>query len=184
MNKDLKIFLISGKARHGKDTTSDILKDALIAQGKRVLVTHYADLVKYICKTFFGWDGNKDERGRSILQYVGTEVVREKRPNYWVEFVMEILWLFGDNWDCIIIPDARFPNEISFPKDTYDNVYHINVVRPNFDNGLTEEQKNHSSETALDGITPDFLIENTSLYELEKSILRVLTEIEKGKDEE
>lgn len=175
MNKDLKIFLISGKARHGKDTTANILKDILVSKGKRVMITHYADLVKYICTTFFDWDGNKDEKGRSILQYVGTEIVREKRPNYWVEFVMEILWLFGDNWDYVIIPDARFPNEVSFPKDTYDNVYHINVIRPAFENGLTEEQKNHPSETALDDVTPDYICLNTGIMDdLRQEVTRIV----------
>ena len=174
MNKDLKIFLISGKARHGKDTVASMLEKELINKGKRVLVTHYADLVKYICKTFFDWDGNKDEKGRTILQYVGTDIVRNKRPNYWVEFVMEVLWMFGDNWDYVIIPDTRFPNEVDLPKQTYDTVYHIKVVSPDCDSELTEEQLNHPSETALDDTEPDRVIVNKTLEGLHKSVQKIL----------
>lgn len=58
----MKIVCISGKAQHGKDTTAKLLEEILEAQGNRVLIAHYGDLVKYVCKTFFGWDGKKDER--------------------------------------------------------------------------------------------------------------------------
>lgn len=50
----MKIVCISGKAQHGKDTTAKLLEEILEAQGNRVLIVHYGDLVKYVCKTFFG----------------------------------------------------------------------------------------------------------------------------------
>ena len=46
-------ILCSGRARHGKDTSAEIIKDNLETRGYRVLVTHYADLLKYICKNGF-----------------------------------------------------------------------------------------------------------------------------------
>ena len=79
---------------------------------KRVLICHYADLLKYICKTFFVWDGVKDEKARSLLQRVGTDTIRKQNPDYWVEFISEFLKMFPDEWDYVLIPDARFPNEI------------------------------------------------------------------------
>lgn len=51
----MKVITISGKAQNGKDTTAGLLKAALEADGYKVLITHYADLLKYICKQFFGW---------------------------------------------------------------------------------------------------------------------------------
>ena len=63
----MKVICISAKAQHGKDTSAIILKDIYEAEGKRVLITHYADLLKYICKTFFGWNGEKDDRARKFL---------------------------------------------------------------------------------------------------------------------
>ena len=165
MNENLKIITVSGKAQHGKDTFAQALCEELTSQGNKVLITHYADLLKYICRTFFNWDGNKDEKGRQILQYVGTDVVRKERPNYWVEFILSILELFGHNWDYVIIPDTRFPNEVEMLKTAYSNVAHIRVNRLNFENSLTEEQRKHPSETALDNIEPDFIFDNYGTIE-------------------
>ena len=157
----MKVIAISGKAQHGKDTFGSLLYNELLQKGKRVIITHYADLVKYIAKTFFNWDGNKDEHGRTILQYVGTDVVRRQRPDYWVNFIVDILSLFGDNWEYVLIPDARFPNEIDILKDSGFNVESVRVVRPEFDNGLTNEQKNHPSETAMDDYEFDHIVYNS-----------------------
>ena len=159
-NPNIKIFAVSGKAQHGKDTFAEILYEELTNKGHRVIMTHYADLVKYIARTFFNWNGEKDEKGRSLLQYVGTDVVRKQRPDYWVQFVLDIINLFGDNWDYVIIPDTRFPNEVDMLKEHYDKVEHIRVFRPNFKSNLTEEQLNHISEVALDNIEPDIKISN------------------------
>ena len=49
----MKICCISAKARHGKDTAAELIKEHLEAQGQRVLITHFADLLKYICKQIF-----------------------------------------------------------------------------------------------------------------------------------
>lgn len=108
----MQVIAISGKAQHGKDTSAKILKNMLEADGYRVLITHYADLLKYMCRTFFGWNGEKDDAGRHILQYVGTDIIRQKRPDFWVDFVTDVLALFPDDWDFVLIPDCRFPNEI------------------------------------------------------------------------
>ena len=88
-----KILLVSAKAQHGKDSVAEIAKEQLELKGKKVLICHYADLLKYICKTFFDWDGNKDDKGRTLLQYVGTDVIRNKNhaPNYWVGFIVDLL---------------------------------------------------------------------------------------------
>ncbi len=160
----MKVICISGKAQHGKDTTAAFLEQRLKERGDRVLVTHYADLLKYICKSYFGWDGVKDERGRQILQYVGTDVIRKKAPSYWVDFVCSILKMFDDEWDWVIIPDTRFPNEVEIMKSNFDAM-HLRVVRPFYESPLTAEQQNHPSEIALDDYIPDWYIENTGSEE-------------------
>lgn len=151
----MQIISISGKAQHGKDTTATFLKDALEKRGKKVLVAHYGDLVKYVCTTFLGWDGKKDTAGRTMLQLVGTDTVRSKDPDYWVRFVLFMVDTLKDAgaWDYVLIPDCRFPNEVAG--------IHVRVTRPDFDNGLTEEQKAHLSETALDDSVPDINICNS-----------------------
>ena len=172
-----KFICISGKARHGKDTVAEILRSELAFWGNRVLVIHFADLLKYICKTYFGWDGNKDEAGRTLLQQVGTDCVRAQNPNFWVDFVLQIATLFADKWDYIIIPDTRFPNEISRIKEQFDAV-HIRVIRDDVGKELTQEQALHESEVALDHVTPDHSIYNCgSLEDLKENVTKLLDKL-------
>lgn len=166
----MKVICISAKAQHGKDTSAAILKEIYEANGKRVLITHYADLLKYICKNFFGWNGEKDDYGRTLLQQVGTNIVCAKQPDFWVDFIINILKLFDSMWDIVIIPDCRFVNEIEKMRANFDTTV-IRIVRPNFDNGLSESQQQHLSETALDNYEFDAVIYNNgSLSELKHAL--------------
>ena len=171
-----KFICFSGKAGSGKDTSALIMKQSLEESGKSVLITHYADLLKYICRTFGKWDGKKDANGREMLQYIGTDMVRKNNPNYWVDFIIDMVGLFGDIWDYVIIADARFPNELNRLKNSGYYVTHIRIKRDNHNsNMLTKSQENHESETALDNVTPDFVVPNNEdLYALAEKI-RVLS---------
>jgi hypothetical protein len=147
----MKIIGIAGEARHGKDTTANIIKYHMESLGKNVLIIHYAYFLKTICRDFFGWDGEKDIVGRTILQAVGTDKARNRNPDIWVNMVIEFIKAFGQDYDYIIIPDCRFKNEFDkLHEESFNfNVFSLWVHRKNFDNGLTEEQKRHPSETSL-----------------------------------
>lgn len=155
-----KIICISGKAQHGKDTTAGYIRDILTAQKKKSLIFHYADLLKFMCQKYFGWDGQKDGFGRQLLQLVGTDIIRAKNPDYWVNFAIDFIKLFDGEWDYVIIPDTRFPNELYRLEDAGFEVRHIEVIRPNFENGLSDEQRKHPSETAMERINPNYTIYN------------------------
>lgn len=155
----MKVIALSAKSKHGKDFTAKYMKSKLESMGERVLITHFADLLKYICENFFDWDGKKDEYGRTLLQHVGTDIIRQEMPDYWVDFIISILKLFPNEWDYILIPDARFPNEIEKMKENFDTIS-VKIFRQNFTNDLTEEQQNHSSETALDDYKFDYILIN------------------------
>lgn len=171
----VKVVMISGKAQHGKDTVARFLKTALEANGYSVLVTHYGDLVKYVCKTFFGWDGNKDEHGRTLLQHIGTDIIRKQDENYWVRFVGQMLTFFNGIWDYVLIPDCRFPNEVDYLKEIglQAEIIHVRVIRSGFISPLTKEQQSHLSEIALDAVAPDYCIYNDgSLNDLRLKVIR------------
>lgn len=157
----LKVCCISAKARHGKDTAAAIMAEYLESQGKRVLITHYADLLKFVCKNFFGWNGDKDEAGRTLLQRVGTDIIGAKKPAYWAEFIVDILNFFKDEWDYVLIPDTRYPIEVSTVEDNFETVV-LRIERPNFNNGLTENQQKHPSEVMMDDYPFDALLYNDS----------------------
>ncbi len=146
----MKILTISGKAESGKDLSASILKDLLEQNNKKVLILHYSDYLKFICKEYFNWSGKKDVAGRGILQYVGTEIVRTKNPDFWVEIIINFIDMFQENFDYFIIPDTRFPNEVNNLIEHGFNVITIHLNRINHENSLTVEQRNHLSETALD----------------------------------
>lgn len=157
-----KIICISGHAQHGKDTFAKFMNDYFARLGKKSMIFHYADLLKYICKTYFDWNGEKDEAGRYILQYIGTDVVRANNPDFWVDYALSFFKVFDGEWDYILIPDCRFPNEIDCWGEGGWNAIHFRIDRgAGFDNGLTEEQKHHPSETALDDRVPDVMIFNS-----------------------
>ncbi len=157
----MNVIVISGHAQHGKDTVANYCKEMLEADGNRVLIMHYADLLKFMCKEYFGWNGKKDKEGREILQHVGTDIVRIKEPNFWVDFIAKVLSFFPNEWDWVIIADARFPNEIEMLRNAGYNVSHVEVVRPNYESALTKEQMEHPSETSLDTVVPDQIIYNS-----------------------
>jgi hypothetical protein len=179
----MKIILISGKAGSGKDTTATLMSWALQEAGYRVLTTHFADLLKFVCQNFFGWDGEKDEYGRTLIQYVGTDVIRAQDEDYWVRFLADILKFFPDTWDYVLVPDTRFPNEIGYLRLDRFDVTHIRVVRDHLEGKLTTAQQLHPSETALDHTMPDYTIHNDgSMQDLNQQVLRwVETETIKNK---
>ena len=160
MNKKPTVILLSGKSGSGKDFVANIMKEKLEQMGNKVLITHYADLLKYILKTFFGWDGEKDEHGRHLLQYVGTDVIRKQNPDYWVNFIKDIITMFSNEWDYILIPDTRFPNEVTEMYCDNFRTISVRIRRINYTSKLTEEQQQHESETALDNYPFDYYMTN------------------------
>lgn len=102
-----------------------------------------------------------------MLQYVGTDVVRKQNPDYWVDFLIGFLKLFDDEWDIVLIPDARFPNEIDGMKNAFDTVSVL--VRREFESQYSEDRQSHISETALDDYVGfDHIVECKTLEELRR----------------
>ena len=161
-------IIISGKAGNGKDMTAQFMKEELEKKGKKVLIIHYGDAVKWVLRDYFNWDGKKDAVGRTLLQHVGTDIVRAMHPNYWTCIVVGLIQAFEpyNDFDIAIVPDARFPNEVDIALQELKNCVTIRVERKNADGTewinptLTEEQRQHPSETSLDCYAFDYVIHN------------------------
>lgn len=175
----MKVIYISGKAQNGKDTTAKYMAEKLTGDGYRTLITHYGDLVKYSAKQFFGWNGEKDENGRKLLQELGTDIVRADNENFWRDYLIDMLRYSKDLWDYVLVADCRFPNEIiKFTRDI--DTVHVRIVRDGFKSPLTEGQQNHPSETALDSVLPNYMIHNNgTLYDLRAKAYGLAETIEK-----
>lgn len=157
-----RIFLISGFGQAGKDTTADFLKRKLIG---RTLILHNADVLKYYAMQYGGWNGEKDETGRTVLQLLGTEQTKIKlnKPLFWTEKVCDCIEIFKDAFEYFCVPDTRFRSEIYYPLARFPyNVTTVRIHRLNFDNGLTDEQKNHISEQELIEFKHDYDIYSES----------------------
>ena len=174
-----KIICICGKAQNGKDTTANLIKEIAESRGNRVLIIHFADMLKFICKSYVGWDGNKDENGRKLLQEFGSKLRKSvgdsfdnyNNERYFVDIVSGIIRCVRDRYDYILIPDTRYINEYETLKSRYNGVSIIRVSRPGFDNGLSDEQKKHPSETELDGYRYNWVIDNSgTVDDLKRSV--------------
>ncbi len=160
-----QIVLISGKARMGKDTFAYMASGYFNVRGIQSEVMHFSDKLKQVARNM-GWDGKKDLRGRTLLQKLGTEVGREYDVDLWVKFIASKIE--ETHSTLIFLPDWRYPNEYSSLVDilesSKDHTYKFLTIRirPSaeyqFQNDLTEEQKNHISETSLDGFDFDLSI--------------------------
>lgn len=164
------IISLSGKAQHGKDSSVNIIQNKFEAIGKKCLHIGYGDYVKFICSKYYDWDGNKDEKGRQILQQIGTNKIRTQNPDFWVDAVINFVDAVKSDYDYVLISDSRFENEINRWKQRIYDIITIHVFRPNFDNGLTEEQKKHPSECALDDFNFEYYLIAENLDELENEI--------------
>lgn len=182
----MKCIVISGKAGHGKDATAQFMREALESRGKKVITIHYADAVKWVLRDYFNWDGNKDEQGRHLLQYIGTDVVRKNYPNFWTRIVAELLSAFDNEklFDVALVPDARFENEVDITMETISDSTCVRIKRENPDGTLwvneklTEEQRQHPSETSLDNYAFDYIIHNDEGIDLLKeSAITVLVDL-------
>jgi hypothetical protein len=115
-------IMISGKMGSGKSLSAKYLMDMLGELHLTGAVTPLALPIKIIATKYLGWDGKKDEKGRKLLQTLGTEVGREYNSNCWVSYLVDqyVPSLEFYPLDFIIVDDWRFPNEYDYVQCLYD----------------------------------------------------------------
>lgn len=139
---------LSGKKRVGKDTCGHWLE-----------VKHdftrisFASLLKKQAKRV-GWSGQKDAKGRKLLQDLGM-VVRNYDQNFWVDAAFRELAKINrtTGQTNFVITDVRFKNEAQRIKDAGGIM--IRVTRSD---EITDDL--HASETDLDDYKFDYVIES------------------------
>lgn len=176
------IILVSGKAESGKDTFTTEFEKVADSRHKKTLRIKYGDFVKMVAKTYYGWSGEKDEHGRYLLQWLGTDLGRRNNPDVWVNCVKETVKALQSEYDFVVISDVRFPNEIECWEDTDFFTYTVRITRKNLDgsiyeNSLTKEQKGHPSETSLDDWKFNYYVENIELEDMKYVVENILNDI-------
>lgn len=188
----MKVILISGKAQHGKDTFGNLLDIELRAKGLSTVIMHFGDPVKFVCKQYYNWNGEKDAQGRSILQTVGTEIVRRNDEHFWTDFIGRLAQTF--KCDYVIIPDWRFEEEherllkwfkcediITIRMERYHQYDEEGEKIPFVNEVMTASQLHHRSEIELDNYPCMYQVINTTLEELSGSAEVIAEELEPTK---
>ena len=173
MNEDIKIFLICGKARTGKNTVGSILKEKLELSGNKVCEIQLMRTVKGYLKDYFGWDGADNTKPRTMLQQMGTELIKEKMnmPLFHINRLTDDIKVLSNYFDTFIVDDIRLKNEINEIKNRFNNVTVILVEKTNYDSDLTDIQKSHVTENDLNDYNEyDYKIVNDDLDELAKQV--------------
>lgn len=170
----MKIIEFAGKARHGKSSSASIFQYYMENKNKKCIRIGYGDDLKFICEKYFGWNGIKDSAGRSILQKKGEEA-RANNPDTWVNIVIELIKAYWMDYDYVLIDDFRYPNEFLRLKEEGFNTFTVWIYRNDFDNGLSEEQKNHHSETSLLDYDFDYMISvESKMYKLKDAVEKMI----------
>lgn len=173
----MKIFLISGASRHGKDTIGNFIIEYCKENLIKVFRTQIAKYIKVYAKDYFGWDGSEATKPRTLLQVLGTDIIREKlnKPYFFANRTVEDLEILSNFFDVGVVTDIREPMEIETIKEKFEDVVVIKVERINYESELTLEQQNHKIENAMKNYDEyDYVLINDTLDKLKEDVIKVL----------
>lgn len=114
-NRPPLVIMLVGPMGSGKSTMAEALRKAFVNRGVSCAVRPVAKGVKDIAYAM-GWDGQKDEKGRKLLQTIGTECGRDCISDSiwaskWYAACLDL------NTKVIICDDCRFDNEFEAGQD-------------------------------------------------------------------
>lgn len=176
--KNPLIFLISGKARSGKDTTASIIHKIYSKKALKVINLQYSFYMKEYAKSISDWDGSEDTKPRELIQFIGTELIRRNiNELFFVNRICEDIEVYSYFFDVITVSDVRQILEIEIPKSKFDKVVSIHIKRDNFNNNLTTTEKQHQTEIELDNYKGfDYIVNNQgTINDLELEIKKIIT---------
>lgn len=175
----MKVYMISGKARNGKDTLAGFMKKYFDENGKKACIMHIGNYIKHFAIDYFGWDGSDDTKPRTLLQQLGTEIIREKmnKPLFFTTRLVEDMEVLSNFYDVIIVADVRLPIEFDEIGKVYPDMVKMHITRPELVSNLSATEQKHITETALDEYKDyKYDVVNTTLEELEKKAKKIVEE--------
>lgn len=172
-----KIIILTGKAQSGKNASANIIKKYLEKQNKKTVIIAYAKYLKDYAKEITNWNGRETTKPREFLQQIGVELIKNQiDENMLINRIKEDIKVYEYFFDVIIISDARFESEIEEIKKEHK----VTVIKiDGKENILTNNQKKHITETALDNYNEyNYIIENkTTKQKLKEQIEKIMEEI-------
>ena len=173
----MKIYVIGGKAKAGKNTFGDLLREELKDYGYKPCVMHITAPLYSFARNYFEWDGNENTKPREFLQKMGIEIIQQKlgKKDFLLKRLEEDIEILKEFFDVFIITDARLIREFEELKKKYPDVVTIKLERKNYKDDLTEEERAHITETELDQYEDfDYIIENNVLDDLQTSAMELV----------
>ena len=82
------IIFISGKAESGKDTVAEMMHEYMTSIGEKSFIFRFGDVLKYILKTYYNWNGIKDFYVRNMLQSKADEIKSINGNDFFANFVL------------------------------------------------------------------------------------------------
>ncbi len=177
----MTVFIIGGCAASGKSTFGNLLKEELKDYGYKPCVMQITNPLYSYAENYFNYDPNKDQKPREFLQKMGIEIIKEKlgKKDFLLNRLYEDIEILSNFFDVFIITDARLIHEFLSIKAKYDDVVSIKLVRKNYDNKLTEEEKNHITEKEIEMYNDfDYIIYNKGLDSLREEAIEIIHNIE------
>ena len=178
----MKVFIIGGCAKSGKSTLGKLLSEELKDYGYKPCVMQITSPLYSYAMNYFNYDPNKDPKPREFLQKMGIEIIKEKlgKNNFLLNRLYEDIEVLSNFFDTFIITDVRLIHEVLSIKNKYDEVVSIKLVRNNFDNKLTTDEKNHITEKEIENYNDfDYIIENTGIEDLKIKAIEIVRELER-----
>ena len=74
----MKIYVIGGKAKSGKNTFGEYLREELKEYSYKPCVMHITEPLYGYARNYFEWNGNDRDKPREFLQKMGIEIIKEK----------------------------------------------------------------------------------------------------------
>ena len=166
----MKVIGLTGRKRSGKDTAGA----ALVAMGfTRKSFAHPIKLMLAALLLYQGVPGDVIERMlEGDLKEVNSEYLNGRSPRHAMQtlgtewgrgLIADSIWVDVLLRSCaghekVVVTDVRFPNEVDALRSEFGaEVYR--VVRP----GLEAANDNHPSETQIDSLAVDGIIQNVDL---------------------
>ena len=181
----MKIYVIGGKAKSGKNTFGNFLREELKNYGYKPCVMHITEPLYSYAKNYFEWNESL-EKPREFLQKMGIEIIQEKlgKKTFLLDRLQEDIEILSEFFDAFIIVDARLKIEFETLKAKYDNVTTFRIKKYNVFEELTEEEKAHITENDLNDYNNfDYEIINTSITNLKETVQKIIAKEEGGNNE-
>lgn len=179
----MKVYVIGGKAKTGKNTFGEYLKEELKKYGYKPCILHITEPLYSYARNYFDWNGNENDKPREFLQKMGIEIIRDKmdKKDFLLNRLFEDIEILSNFFDTFIIVDARLVREFEIIKDRYDDVVTIKINRKLDHSVLSIDEQNHITELEVDLYKDyDYIIENHAIEDLEKASIEIIRNEEDG----